>query len=265
LTPGWISLFIHFLKQKEAHLTLKAISQSVTIISVFLIATGSCCATTYDPTTAFEAGWLAGSNPNGVWTYGFSAGFTNPVTLYDRQASGAVNGSANQTWYSSTTNIGFSPSLAYNNGAAFDNGNVDFLTDELDIVAGVGGQYSDLIFTAPVAGLYSVAGSFRGDQHGVDTAVGIVENGNVSFDSTVTSAGEVVSFDLAGVHLTAGETVVFSVGPNGGDQNTGLSATITGPSDVAPIPEPSSFILIGTGFAGLGGLIRSRFHARSPC
>jgi hypothetical protein len=242
-------------------LNLKLISRSVTMISSLLIATGSCCASTYDPTAAFEAGWLTGSNPNGVWTYGFSSGFTNPVTLYNRQASGAVNGSSNQTWFSSTTNIGFSPSLAYNNGAGFDNGNVNFLTDELDLVAGVGGQYTDLVFTAPLDGTYSVAGSFRGDQHGIDTVVGVVENGSVLFNSTVTSVGEVVPFSLAGVHLTAGEKIVFSVGPNGGDQNTGFSATITGPPNVAPIPEPSSFFLLATGMAGVGSLIRRKLQA----
>jgi hypothetical protein len=253
---------IRSFKQKEAYLSLKAISHSAIMISLLFITTASCCATTYDPATAFEAGWLTGSNPNGVWTYGFSAGFTNSVTLFNRQASGAVNGSTNQTWYSSTANIGFSPSLAYNNGAGFDNGNVNFLTDELDLVAGIGGQYTDLVFTAPVAGTYSVAGSFRGDQHGIDTVVGVVENGSVSFNSTVTSVGEVVPFNLAGVHLTAGEKVVFSVGPNGGAQNTGLSATVTGQPDPPPVPEPSSFILMGTGLAGLGSLMRRKLQAR---
>jgi hypothetical protein len=29
--------------------------------------------------------------------------------------------------------------------------------------------------------------------------------------------------------LNAGDTLVFSVGPNGGAQNTGLALTITGP------------------------------------
>ena len=94
------------------------------------------------------------------------------------------------------------------------------------LVAGIGGQYSDLVFTAPASGTYSIAGSFRGDQYGIGTAVGIASNGNVLFNSSVTKEGQTVPFDIA-VTLAAGGTVVFSAGPDGGLQNTGLSLTIT--------------------------------------
>jgi hypothetical protein len=118
--------------------------------------------------------------------------------------------------------------VTYNDGPAFDNGNVNFLAYEFVLVAGIGGQYSDLVFTAPAAGEYSVVGSFRGDQYNIGTVVGIVVNGNVVFNSSVTSEGQIVPFQVA-TTLEAGNTVVFSVGPapGGGLQNTGLGATIT--------------------------------------
>jgi hypothetical protein len=68
--------------------------------------------------------------------------------------------------------------------------------------------------------------NFRGAQYGIGTVVGVVANDDVLFSSSVTSVGQIVPFHIE-VSLTAGDTVVFSVGPDGGLQNTGLGATIT--------------------------------------
>jgi hypothetical protein len=113
------------------------------------------------------------------------------------------------------------------------------LADEFLLVAGIGGQYSDLIFTAPVGGEYSIAGNFRGAQYGIGTVAGIVANGMVVFSSSVTSAGQLVPFNMT-LSLQAGSTVVFSVGPGGGAQNTGLSATITRPCALTDEANSSS-------------------------
>ena len=96
-------------------------------------------------------------------------------------------------------------------------------------MAGIGGQYADLVFTAPAAGTYSLAASFIGSQVNIGTYVGIVANGSIVFSSSVTSEGQTVPFNYI-VSLEAGNTVVFSVGPDNGLQNTGLSLTITGNS-----------------------------------
>src|SRR5262245_49199394 len=80
-----------------------------------------CGAATYDAAADFEQGWIAQTNPNGVWSYGHSTGFAAPVTLYDRTMQGPLNGPNAQYWLSSTVNIGESPSAEYNNGPAFDN------------------------------------------------------------------------------------------------------------------------------------------------
>jgi hypothetical protein len=71
-------------------------------------------------------------------------------------------------------------------------------------------------------------GSFLGSQHNIGSVVGVAANGGVLFSSTVTSEGQTVPFN-ATVALTAGSTVVFSAGPGGGNQNTGLSLVVNGP------------------------------------
>jgi PEP-CTERM motif len=242
---------IEILVSKEEQMILKSASRCSAMLFFVSIATNSCWATTYNPAATFEQGWTTQSNPNGVWSYGFSSGFTNPITLYDQTVQNGVNGPNAQYWLSSSVDIGNSPAAEFNNGPAFNDGNVVFSANEFLLVAGIGGQYSDLVFTAPAAGMYSIVTSFLGSQNGIGTVVGVVENGNVLFSSSVTAVGESVPFDTQ-VSLAAGNTVVFSVGPGGGLQNTGLEATIT----TTTTPEPSSLALLGAGILALLGLLK---------
>lgn len=179
----------------------------------------------FNPAIDFEKGWQTHSNPNGVWSYGYSASFTTPVTLYDQTIQNGINGPNAQYWLSSSVDIANSPSAEFNDGPAFNDGNVNFLAHEFLLVSGIGGQYSDLVFTAPASGSYSIVSAFRGAQFGIGVFVGVVVNGNVIFSSSVTSEGQIVRFKT-NVALQAGNTVVFSVGPNGGLQNTGLALQI---------------------------------------
>lgn len=240
-------------------------SAAILLLGAFSV-TNSLIAQSYNPATSFEQGFSSQSNPNGVWSYGYSSGFTAPVTLYTQTAQGIYNGPNAQFWLSPSADIGGSPSIEFNNGPAYDNGNVDFLANQFVLVAGIGGQYSDLIFTAPAQGTYSVVGNFRGDQYGIGTVVGVVANGAVVFNSSVTAKGQIVPFNAV-VGLSAGATVVFSVGPGSGVQNTGLSLTITGPSSTtgsqplqvtstklpnATTGQSFSTILAATGGSGTG-------------
>ncbi|HXY23978.1 MAG TPA: hypothetical protein VEI73_04965 [Candidatus Acidoferrum sp.] len=192
-------------------------------------------AQTYSPAASFEKGWTTQSNPIGVWSYGYSSGFTSPVTLYNKTVRNGINGPNAKYWLFSSVNLGTSPAAEYNDGPAYNDANIDFLANEFLLVAGVGGQYSDLMFTAPVGGEYSIAGNFRGAQYGVATVVGIVANGRVVFSSSVTSVGQLVPFGIT-LSLQARNTVVFSVGPGSGAQNTGLSVTITKPCSLTDKP-----------------------------
>jgi len=180
---------------------------------------------TYNPATSFEKGFRQQTNPNGVWSYGYSSSFTSPITLYDETTQNGINGTNAQFWLSSSNDIENSPAAEYNDGPAYDDGNVNFLPDEFVLVSGIGGEYSDLIFTAPAKATYYLKGDFRGDQYGIGVVVGIALKGRVFFNSTVTSEGQVVPFQKT-VSLAAGETLVFSVGPDGGLQNTGLDLAI---------------------------------------
>jgi len=192
-------------------------------------------AQTYNAAAAFGKGWNRQSNPNGVWSYGYSSGFSSPITLYEKTVRNGINGQNAKYWLSASVDSGTSPSAEFNDGPAYNDGNVDFLANEFLLVAGIRGQYSNLIFTAPTAGEYSIVGSFRGAQYSVGTAVGIVAEGELVFSSHVTSLGQLVPFDIER-RLQAGSKVVFSVGPGGGSQNTGLSVTITKPCRAADKP-----------------------------
>jgi len=235
-----------FQNGKEAH-TLAAEEQAAFLKVRCLVGCKSefvPLAQTYDPSVSFEKGWTTQSNPNGVWSYGYSSGFTNPITLYEKTVRNGINGPNAQYWLSPSVNTGTSPSAEYNNGPAINDGNIDFLTNEFLLVAGIRGQYSDLIFTAPADGEYSIAGSFRGAQYGIGTVAGIVVNGKVVFSSNITSDNQLAPFRSA-LHLQARNTVVFSVGPGNGAQNTGLSATITKPCSITdrPVPAPTGEII----------------------
>jgi hypothetical protein len=177
------------------------------------IITGSCwAASSYNAAADFEAGWRAQKNPNGVWSYGYSSGFTDAITLYDSATQPGINAPNAQYWLSPSVDIGSSPAAQFNDGAPYNDGNVDFLAYELVLVSGIGGQYSNLVFTAPTEGVYLVEASFRGAQYGVGTVVGVVANGKVIFNSSVTSVGQIVPFH-AEFGLKAGAKVVFSGRP----------------------------------------------------
>ncbi|MGA3078883.1 MAG: IPT/TIG domain-containing protein, partial [Bryobacteraceae bacterium] len=219
---------------------LSSFSRRSAILAYVAIATTVCSAQTYDVAAAFEQGWTSKSNPNGVWSYGYSSGFTNPVTLYSQTAQNGVNGPNAQYWVSPSVDIGTSPAAEFNNGPAYNDGNIDFLANEFVLVAGIGGQYSDLVFTVPADGSYSIVATFRGAQNSIGTVVGVVANGSVVFSSSVTSEGQLVPFS-AQAQLQGGDTIVFSVGPGGGSQNTGLAVTITaGSGSLNLVAEPTS-------------------------
>ena len=119
----------------------RSISRCLVILTLLVIATVNCSANVYDAASSFESGWLAQTNPNGVWSYGYSAGFTSSISLYTTTQQNGINGPNAQYWLTPSVDIGASPAAEYNNGAAYSDGNINFLANEFLLVAGVGGRY----------------------------------------------------------------------------------------------------------------------------
>jgi hypothetical protein len=101
-----------------------SVSRYLAILSFLAAVTASCWAQSWDVAAAFKEGWPSKSNSYGVWSYGYSSGFTAPVTLYDRAEQNGVNGPNAQFWFSSAVDIANSPSAEFNNGPAYDEGNI---------------------------------------------------------------------------------------------------------------------------------------------
>ncbi len=151
---------------------MRTISRFSAVLTFVAFATYGWAAS-YNPATAFEAGFTADTNPNGVWSYGYSSGITNPVTLFTNTVQGGLDSSNEQLWLTPSINVGDSPAVLYNDGPAFNDGNVVAAANQILLVAGIQGQYADLIFTAPAPDTYSLVGSFTGDQFNVGDFVGI--------------------------------------------------------------------------------------------
>jgi PEP-CTERM motif len=71
------------------------------------------------------------------------------------------------------------------------------------------------------------------------------------------SAAQIASLGAGTVDLTAVQTApyVIALGDTGLDQAT----TSTGTTSPSAVPEPSSFLLLGTGLLGIAGLFHRRF------
>jgi hypothetical protein len=188
----------------------KSVFRCSAVLFFVASATNGWAATTYDPTASFEQGFLSKSNPNGVWSYGSSSGSTSPVTLFTQAVQTGFVGPNLQYW-SSSPNPGSSGAfIGYNNGPALING-INLLANELMLVP-LSGQNSNVVFTAPAAGTYSMTGSFRGDQDGIGVVVGVVANGSLLLSTGISAVGQILPFSYT-VTLSAGSTVVFSSGP----------------------------------------------------
>jgi hypothetical protein len=210
------------------------------------------------------------SNPNGVWSYGWSPTLGGTFHLYTdsvRDDAGA------DVWRGNQGGIRGEPAVVHNGtdmplvGA----GTNVLQPGQMGFHPGPHGEFSVVRWTAPNDGLFAIVVTFTGlDFVGPTTTdVHTLNNGTALFDGLVAGFGpnSATSFDGT-LSVRQGDTIDFTVGW-GLDGNyfydlTGLAATI------APVPEPAALLLLGIStFGVIGWAWRRRTQTaqdyRSPC
>src|SRR5450432_2921672 len=109
---------------------------------------------TYDPAAQFSAS----SNPNGVWSYGFSTTLGSPLILDTVRASfGGLD------WWEGVPTASFSPNVVHNPAAVADQfSSAIWGPGAIAMNPGINDQFTIVRFTVPSTGLYKLAGSFSG-------------------------------------------------------------------------------------------------------
>lgn len=172
------------------------------LISTFLFAN--------DPAQEFSIT----KNPNGVWSYGFTQTLGGPLTLYTTGTPNAPDALPGDIW-----NLG---GVTCNNSCVSRSQqqeinatgvDVVFPFDTLHMHPGSAGQYAIVRWTAPLAGLYEVRGSFQGSQRAGPTTDVHVQWNSVAalFQGNINGFGDVALFDVQH-QVVAGDTIDFAVG-----------------------------------------------------
>lgn len=195
----------------------------------------------------------ATANPNGAWSYGWSAS-TGSSFFLDTSRTSAFG---LDVWQGRTDSDSFgNPSVSYN-GTGSDVV-VSFTSWQPGAVAlhpGPDGENSVVRWTAPAPGRLQVRAGFEGrSQIGTTTDAHVLLNGVSLFNAVVEGFGTPSAATyVAVINVFAGDRVDFSVGYglNGsyGDDTTQLTARLV----LSPIPEPSVAALLAVGLVvGVG-------------
>lgn len=199
------------------------------------------------------ADFSTASNPNGVWSYGWSATLGGAFTI-DTTTNSPTPGI--DQWGGFITPDG-NPSVSHNStGSIIALSTVRFNPGQLCMHPGVNGEYSVLRFTAPTAGSYLINAAFVGqDILGTSSDAHLLVNGSgVWADNVIGFEGTPVSVS-SGLTLLAGDTVDVAVGFGGNDyffDTTGVSFS------AQAVPEPATLSVLGVALAGLARRKRKR-------
>ncbi len=201
-------------------------------------------------------GFSATANPNGPWTFGWSATPTGSLTLFAPVAT--TNG---LTLWSGQLDGFNTPALAHNaTTETLSPGGTarPYAAGASVMHPGPNGEYAIAQWTAPVAGTFALATAFsNGDTVGATTEISILRNGTLLGTGSVDS-GTHYLFSANPVTLGAGDTLRFVVGTAGNGHlwdSTFVSAQIT----ALAVPEPATWML---GLAGAGVVAVCRLRRR---
>jgi hypothetical protein len=207
------------------------------------------------PASAYDAAgdFSLSSNPNGVWSYGWStnlgSAFQLDTTNTTAWASGPLSG-----WLDGRTSD-FYPLVLHNGTTGVvTSGSTVYQPGQLAEHPGANDQYCIVRWTAPYSGTFSIAATFTGlSAIGDSVDVHILHTGSSIFNSGVYGSPSPASYSGA-LSVNLGDTIDFAVGfgtdGNYGEDTTALSAMINS------IPEPSTLGLVCAGF---GCLVWLRF------
>jgi hypothetical protein len=169
-----------------------------------------------------KADFSGSKNPNGAWTYGWSADLTGPITPYHDK----FLDSGGTTWIDKSIAVSTDPNVGSKSPSAQQ---TDTPSDCIAFHPGPGNQFSHCRFTAPSAGVYNIQASFTAISYG-DPHVYLMHNGVTMDDNYL---GQNVPWDRSfkKVSLAEGDTIdaVIGAGRNNSYANdeTLFSLTIT--------------------------------------
>jgi hypothetical protein len=210
------------------------LQKSVVVMFTLLLAAGAVAAQANDQTYDAAADFSLDSNPNGVWSYGYSLTLTGDFTPYTRSSTLTFGNPNFSSWRGDLSPFGDGTPLAVQNtadttqqgaGANLDPG-------QLALHPGEEGEVSIVRWTAPDAGTIYLDATFTGrdNVHGTTTDVHVLFNGTSIFDGSINGFLDTTSYTDT-FSVLAGDVIDFAVGV-GDDKSflsdtTGLDATIT--------------------------------------
>jgi hypothetical protein len=201
---------------------------------------------------------ISNGNPNGTWTYGYSAPIISaPLNVFTTPVNAYLGDPDVILWHTPTVGDGSVPA-AFKNTSSAPNA---FLTvrlqpGQLAEHPGPNGEIAVVRWTAPVGGTYTINATFTGvDIGGTTTDVHVLHNGASLVDRFIFGYLDSRSYSST-LFLAVGDTIDFTVGrgPDGTyfNDSTALDATITADNPTPAVPEPSSFSLLAIGLASFG-------------
>lgn len=195
---------------------LSTILLMITVLGFTFQVAASPASFTYDANTDFDASLSplgpGGTNPNGVWIYGETAGLQGLFIPFPDLAEPAdVNCQVENMWLDLSDHSGFTPSVAKTIGECID-GNITFEPGMLILHGGPPDRYAHVVFNAPADLVCSVDTTFISRQYNLYADVYILLNSEVIFsDLLIGDPG--ISTEYEGeLDLLTGDWISFVVG-----------------------------------------------------